>query len=118
MKNSEITNTGGNRMKTRTKIAAGVVALGLLAAGCGIEEDHKSKRGRGDTGIATCGPLGNPCIDGSKVTRVYEFADGFPNVASKCADHELRVYVSSNGDHLALAFDADCELPEFSGQSR
>lgn len=94
-----------------------LIAIVVALAGCGLQESHKSSRGKGDTGIRDCGEVN--CIDGSEVDRVYEFNDGFPNIASKCVDDGLRAYTTSgNGRHLVIVEDAGCSLPEFNGPSR
>lgn len=69
------------------KVLAVVLVSGLaLLSGCGLVEEHKSKRGRGDA------PVGR--TDDTPAT-VLNMPDNFPNVAFKCVGGKT-VWVTQN----------------------
>lgn len=74
----------------------------LVTAGCGQEYDDK--RGKGDAPV-----LNQRGDDGP--AQVFNFPDGFGNLATKCVGHGYRAYVTTNADapsNVELVPDTTC----------
>jgi hypothetical protein len=91
-----------NRTRKATAGAAlgAVLALTMLS-GC---SEYDDKRGKGDAPVA-----GNSGDDAP--AEVFNFPDGFGNVATKCVGHGNRAYVTTNNNapsNLQIIKDASC----------
>lgn len=89
------------------KVIIALLAVVALTA-CGIEEQVKSDRGRGDAPRPK-----KSDIDGRPADTITEMPDGFGGVASKCAGDGWRAFVTTRakgyGSALAVVADPDCE---------
>ncbi|WP_439678475.1 hypothetical protein [Embleya sp. MST-111070] len=73
----------------------------LLLAGCAGDDDE---RGKGDS------PVANQRGDDTPA-QVFNFPDGFGNLATKCVGHGFRAYVTTNASgpsNVQVVADAAC----------
>ncbi|MEW2495090.1 hypothetical protein [Streptomyces nodosus] len=76
--------------RSGTLRAAGLLlVVGTLLVGC--SQGYNDKRGKGDA------PVKGKAGDNTPV-EVYNFPDGFGNLATKCVGHGFRAYVTTNAD--------------------
>ncbi len=90
------------RSGIRAVVAGAAVAAVLVGvAGC---SQYDNKRGKGDAPVAGRGGDDSPA-------EVYNFPDGFGNLATKCVGHGYRAYVTTNNNapsNVQLVADAAC----------
>ncbi|MFI6350173.1 hypothetical protein [Streptomyces sp. NPDC050560] len=92
------------RRRTNAVVGAAVgaaVALTVLS-GC---SDYNDKRGKGDA------PVSDKQGDNTPA-QVYNFPDGFGNLATKCVGHGNRAYVTTNDNapsNIEIRPDSSCK---------
>ena len=75
------------RVRTFAARAAALALIAGLLVGC--SQGYQNKRGKGDAPVA--GKSGE-----DTAAEVYNFPDGFGNLATKCVGHGMRAYVTTN----------------------
>jgi hypothetical protein len=92
-------------MKRSRRTTTGLVLAAALAiaalAGC---SDYNDKRGKGDAPVS--GKRGD-----DTPAQVYNFPDGFGNIATKCVGYGNRAYVTTNDSapsNVQIVKDSTC----------
>ena len=92
-------------MRRAVKAAAGAAVAAVLLVGLtGCSSSYDDKRGKGDAPVA--GRTGD-----DTPADVYNFPDGFGNLATKCVGHGFRAYVTTNASaplNVEIVPDAKC----------
>ncbi|MFJ9925574.1 hypothetical protein ACIRU5_06025 [Streptomyces misionensis] len=80
-----------NRVRTREAVRAAGLAVAVVALLAGCSQHYEDQRGKGDAPVQ--GKAGD-----NTPAEVYNFPDGFGNLATKCVGHGYRAYVTTNAN--------------------
>ncbi|CAK7281974.1 hypothetical protein ACNFR7_13505 [Streptomyces sp. RM1] len=79
------------RVRTRGAVRAAGLAMAVAALLAGCSQHYDDQRGKGDAPVQ--GRAGD-----NTPAEVYNFPDGFGNLATKCVGHGYRAYVTTNAN--------------------
>ncbi|WP_328535421.1 hypothetical protein [Streptomyces sp. NBC_00344] len=88
----------------RTATGLALAASLVLVALSGCSQDYNDKRGKGDAPVS--GKAGD-----NTPAEVFNFPDGFGNIATKCVGHGNRAYVTTNASapsNVQIVEDSTC----------